>query len=151
MFGLGVKDGAAKEETCISTESCHAGIPGSGPGQLQEPTGIAVAGANLWVVDRANNRVEEFSAAGAYLNKQIVTSAPPYRTGPNGVALDAHGDLFVTGYWFGQIQKFSVETGKEEANVLTYINGYRSQEGVAVDQQGNVWVADWVQPRARVL
>jgi sugar lactone lactonase YvrE len=148
-FGWGVKDGKAKEEACTSTESCQTGIAGSGPGQLQEPAGIATAGGQLWVVDRGNSRVEEFSTAGAYLNKQIATGTAPYQTGPNGVALDAHGDLFVTGSYFGQIQKFSIETGKELAGILTYMGGYRAQEGVAVDQQGNVWVADGDSNRVR--
>ena len=70
-------------------------------------------------------------------------SAAPYINGPYGVALDGHGDMFVTGSSFGSIQKFSIATGEQVApQFLTNINGYVAQYGVAVDQQGNVWVAD---------
>jgi sugar lactone lactonase YvrE len=141
-FGWGVKDGNAAAEVCSSTESCRAGIAGSGAGQLNEPAGIAVAGSQVWVVDRRNNRVEEFSTAGAYLNKQIATGSAEFPISPNGVALDGHGDLYVTGSSFGSVQKYSIETGAVLAQYLTYVNGYIAQYGVAVDPQGNVWVAD---------
>ncbi len=103
----------------------------------------------MWVADGANSRVEEFSSAGVYLNKQIVTGSSEFPLAPNDVALDGHGDLFVTGSAYGSIQKFSIETGQQLAIVLTYVNGYSPQEGLAVDQQGNVWVADNGSDRVR--
>jgi hypothetical protein len=52
------------------------GAPGSGPGQLSEPVGVAVndassslepvAGGDVYVVDRGNDRVERFSETGQY-------------------------------------------------------------------------------------
>jgi sugar lactone lactonase YvrE len=66
VFGWGVANGKAEAQTC--TSSCKAGIAGSGNGQFKEPTGIAVdTKGELWVVDGANNRVQEFSPAGEYL------------------------------------------------------------------------------------
>jgi sugar lactone lactonase YvrE len=143
-FGWGVKDGKAGPETCTGSETCRAGIAGSEPGQLSEPAGIATEGGNVWVVDRRNDRVEEFNSAGAYLNKQIATGSAQYPIFPNGVAPDGHGDLFVTGSNFGSLQKYSIATGGQVApQVLTWFNGnYSPQYGVAVDQEGNVWVAD---------
>jgi sugar lactone lactonase YvrE len=150
-FGWGVKDGKAEEETCTSTESCRAGIAGPGAGQLNEPAGIATEGGNVWVAEHRNNRVEEFSSGGAYLKKQIGGGPTgEFPIFPNGVALDGHGDLFVTGSSFGSLQKYSIATGEQVApQVLTYINGYRGQYGVTVDQQGNVWVADQGSNRVR--
>jgi sugar lactone lactonase YvrE len=146
-FGWGVKDG--KEEAEVCSEACRAGTAGSGPGQLHEPAGIATEGGRVWVVDSANSRVEEFSSAGVYLNKQIVSGSAAYPTAPNDVALDGHGDMFVTGTPYGSLQKFSIETGEQLAQVLTYTTGYSPQFGVAVDQQGNVWVADYGSNRVR--
>lgn len=53
------------------------GEKGSGPGQLSEPVGVAVSDAtgleeaagNVYVVDKGNDRVERFSASGAYLGQ----------------------------------------------------------------------------------
>jgi hypothetical protein len=53
------------------------GGPGSGPGQLSEPVGVAVNDSSglepdagdVYVVDAGNNRVERFSATGAYLGQ----------------------------------------------------------------------------------
>src|SRR5262249_28460719 len=147
------KDSKAEEETCTSIESCRVGIAGSGPGQLNEPAGIAIEGGQLWVVDRGNSRVEEFSSAGSYLKKQIESpDAAHYPLAPNDVALDGHGNLFLTGSYYGSLQKFSIETGKLLAQNLTWFNGgYSPQYGVAVDQQGNVWVADGRGSRVREL
>ena len=103
----------------------------------------------MWVVDSANSRVEEFSSAGVYLNKQIVTGSAAYPIYPNEVALDGHGDMFVTGTYYGSLQKYSLETGEQLAQVLTYTTGYSPQHGVAVDQQGNVWVVDQGSDRVR--
>ncbi|HSZ05753.1 MAG TPA: hypothetical protein VK778_11250 [Solirubrobacteraceae bacterium] len=45
--------------------------PGSGPDQLLEPAGVAVdeATGDVYVYDRGNDRVEYFSASGAYLGR----------------------------------------------------------------------------------
>ena len=94
-FGWGVKDG--KEKPRSAAKPAGAGSAGSGPGQLNEPAGIATEGNQVWVVDSANSRVEEFSSAGVDLNKQIVTGSAAYPIYPNEVALDGHGDMFVTG------------------------------------------------------
>ena len=43
---------------------------GSGEHALKEPTGVAVdAAGDVWVADDANNRIEEFSPAGAFLGE----------------------------------------------------------------------------------
>ncbi len=126
--------------------------PGSrarGRDSSSEPAGIATEGNRVWVVDRANSRVEEFSSAGVYLNRQIVSGSAPFPTAPNDVALDGHGDMFVTGSEYGSLQKFSIETGEQLGQVLTYTNGYSPQQGVAVDRQGNVWVTDGGSNRVR--
>ena len=46
----------------------HIGEPGSGPGQLKEPSGVAVneATGDVYVIDAGNDRVEYFSSAGTF-------------------------------------------------------------------------------------
>ena len=83
-FGWGVRDGAEQLETC--TESCRAGLTGSGPGEFGGPNlynealgGIAIEGADVWVADAANSRVEEFTTSGEYVT-QITTRWSPDST-----------------------------------------------------------------------
>jgi RHS repeat-associated protein len=46
------------------------GAPGSGPGDFNEPKGIAAAeNGNVWVVDSGNDRVQEFGPSGQYITE----------------------------------------------------------------------------------
>ena len=65
-YGWGVSDGASQFETCTTT--CQAGIPGSGAGQFYGPAGVATdSSGDVYVADEDNNRIDEFSAAGAFI------------------------------------------------------------------------------------
>jgi DNA-binding beta-propeller fold protein YncE len=52
------------------TFSSSFGAPGTGAGQLSNPAGVAVneSTGDVYVVDRANNRLEQFDAAGKFLS-----------------------------------------------------------------------------------
>jgi Divergent InlB B-repeat domain/NHL repeat len=55
-FGWGVVNGAAAPQTCTTTTTCLAGIPGPEPGQFERPTFLAVdntpgGGGDLYVAD----------------------------------------------------------------------------------------------------
>jgi DNA-binding beta-propeller fold protein YncE len=65
-WGWGVTDGLAKLETC--TSACRAGISGSGAGQFESPSSVAVTGSGrVLITDNGNDRVEKFRAAGAFV------------------------------------------------------------------------------------
>jgi NHL repeat-containing protein len=65
-FGWGVLDGSPALQVCTST--CQIGITGANAGQFNKPTGIAVDSAGtLYVADRYNNRVSEFTSAGTFV------------------------------------------------------------------------------------
>ena len=65
-YGWGVVDGLSQFETCTST--CEDGIYGGGAGQFEEPGGIATdSSGDVYVADTGNNRIDEFSAAGAFI------------------------------------------------------------------------------------
>ncbi len=64
---------------------------GSGASALSKPTGVAVDPAgNVWVADKGNNRIEEFSPAGAVVG-EIKSEGIE---GVQSIAVDGHGDVF---------------------------------------------------------
>ena len=71
-------------------------ITGAGtPPRSIQPSGVAVAGGVVYVTDRGNNRVEEFSASAGgevYLGG---FSTEPYGHKPQRLAVDGAGDVFV--------------------------------------------------------
>ena len=135
--------GWAPHPTYTSTFGSSPGHPGSGEGQLNHPTSIAVNPKNgiLAVADAENNRIQEFTASGKYI-RQFGTKGSG--TGqfvlPQGVAFDEAGSLYVSDWGNDRIQKFS-ETG----SYLSSLTGEGTLDGpwgLAVDSAGNVWVAD---------
>jgi DNA-binding beta-propeller fold protein YncE len=70
---------------------------GSGRGQFDSPTGIAVdASGNILVADTNNGRIEKFSPTGAFLSI-IGTkgSGQGQFAQPNGIAIDRVGNIYV--------------------------------------------------------
>jgi hypothetical protein len=70
-FGWGVLNGAPEPQVCST--ACEPGIPGSGPGQMYNPSSLAVdnspgpSAGDLYVFDRQEGRVQKFSPAGEFL------------------------------------------------------------------------------------
>ncbi len=143
------------------------GSKGSGPGQLENPAGIAVNDTthDVYVVDRGNNRVEEFNSTGSTLLAEFNGSAAP--TGalsePTEIAIDnstnpldpSKEDVYVVDSGHGVIDKFS-PTGAYEGQLIApssvYEDEYSEFENlikeemltVAVDPHGVVWVVQQV-------
>ncbi len=105
-WGWGVADGASSFETC--TASCQAGVSGSGAGQFETPTMIAVdnsagpSAGDVYVGDTGDNLVTKFTAAGAIVSSwgsggQLdgsTASGGPFGA-LAGVAVDTGGNLWV--------------------------------------------------------
>ena len=73
------------------------GGKGTGRGQFDSPTGIAVDGSgNVLVADTGNGRIEKFSPTGAFLSI-IGTkgSGQGQFAQPNGIAIDRVGNIYV--------------------------------------------------------
>ena len=68
MWGFGVDDGSAVFQVC--TSACQAGIAGSGDGQFNLPSYLAVdAAGNILVADQGNHRIQMLDSTGAFLTK----------------------------------------------------------------------------------
>jgi hypothetical protein len=87
------------------------GTAGTGPGQLTEPYGIAIKpSGNIFIGERGNNRVEEFSPSGEYL-AQFGTkgSGPGQFSELSNVAVGQGGVLFVADSNNMRVQRWSFE------------------------------------------
>ena len=131
------------------------GSSGWGAGFFGLPQDIAVdASGNVYVSEFFNSRIQKFDSDGNYLTQwgTYGNSSGQFK-GPTGVAVDAEGNVYVADAssdrgLFGnndRIQKFD-----SNGNFLTqwgtsgFGNGqFSGPGGVAVDAEGNVYVADW--------
>jgi DNA-binding beta-propeller fold protein YncE len=70
---------------------------GTGKGEFDSPTGIAVDGSgNILVADTNNGRIEKFSPTGAFLSIIGAKGSGRGQLGePNGIAIDRAGDIYV--------------------------------------------------------
>jgi RHS repeat-associated protein len=145
------------------------GAAGSGAGQLNGPRGVALDGkGHVWVVDRANNRIEEFSEAGSFIEAigwgvsngesklQVCTascgagisgSGNGQFSNPWGIAIDAKGNLWVADTNNQRVQEFN-EKGEFLQKFGTKASGtskgteFITPEGIAVAPGGMLWVSD---------
>lgn len=162
-LGGGLILGSSAMALNVHTYSSSFGEEGAGNGQLNEPSGVAVNETthNVYVVDRGNKRVEEFTSTGAYVGQFV---PPGGFDSPSAIAIDnsdnpldpSAGDVYVvddtgirethTGK-FGRkvIDKFS-ETGVFEGALTAGVGGEQFEglaaiTGIAVDPAGTLWVS----------
>jgi uncharacterized protein (TIGR03663 family) len=85
------------------------GAPGSAPGELSEPRGLAVdARGNLYVADSKNSRIAVFDSSGKFLRAfGRKGSGDGELNEPCGVAVDSEGDVWVADTWNHRIVHFS--------------------------------------------
>lgn len=109
------------------------GSQGSGRGQFQSPIGIALdAEGNVYVVEDENARVQKFDPSGNFL---LQWSVPP---NPWGIAIDNNDHVYITIAYSGDPNVCMFDnTGHRMGNFGPVI-----AQGVAVDNDGNVYAAD---------
>ena len=133
------------------------------------PTGVAIDSAgNVYVADRSNNRIRKVTAAGVVTTiagsgaegfaNGIGTSAQFHR--PHGVAVDSVGNVYVADSSNHRIRKITVAgvvstlAGSATAGFRDDTGtwaGFNDLSGVAVDSDGNVYVADYGNNRIRKI
>ena len=128
------------------------GALGSGAGEFSGPAGVAVneETGNVYVVDRGNNRVEEFDSTGSTLLGDFNGAAAGHALfSPEGIAIDNSGnpldpsdhDVYVVDTGNHVVDKFSA-AGVYESQISTGAQGAAlgTLDGVAVDTAGVVWI-----------
>ena len=84
------------------------GTFGSGDGHFKYPEFVAVDGSgNVYVSDRDNNRIQEFSGSGAYLTQWgTLGGGDGQFADPWGVAVDGSGRVYVADTYNNRVQVF---------------------------------------------
>jgi uncharacterized protein (TIGR03437 family) len=141
--------------------------------QLEYPAGIAIdPTGNVYVADRDAAVVRRISSSGA-ISTYAGTGTPGYSgdggpaasaqlCGPLGLALDASGNLYVADTGNDVVRKISANgtiatvagnslAGFTADDVQATIASLNSPEGVAVDSSGNLYIADTVNDRVRMV
>lgn len=133
------------------------------------PNGIAFdVSGNIWATDSGNYRVQKFTSSGAYLmtigggsscTSCVSTTSCTCTAGTGnglfngtqgafGVAVDAAGNVFVTDYnndlvhEFNSSGAFMMQFGSLGDANGQFGSNWSGPEGIAIDPNGNLWVAD---------
>ena len=132
----------------LPTYSSSFGGSGIGNGLFARPGGVAVdSQGDLWVADSNNNRIEEFSEAGAFIRSfGTKGSGNGQLNHPTAIAIAANGNLWVTDSLNRRVEEFS-PTGAYLAQFGSQGTGNgqfaaSGPESIAIDYHGNIWVAD---------
>ncbi|HUB51114.1 MAG TPA: SMP-30/gluconolactonase/LRE family protein [Terracidiphilus sp.] len=129
---------------------------------LQDPVGLAIDSTNrfLYVVDTEQDQVIVYDADTYKLLRRIGTGGKNHELtsqgdfgAPQGVAVDADGNVYVTDTLNDRVEVFDADGGF----ISTFgKNGdgpgfFERPKGIAIDGDGHIWVADEVQDRLQVF
>ncbi|HXP08168.1 MAG TPA: Ig-like domain repeat protein [Acidobacteriaceae bacterium] len=179
LSALGLGPVVALTPGVISTFAGNgtAGYAGDGvlatSAQLNSPVGVAFDSAgNLYIGDNSNSRVRKVNAATGIITTVVGNGTAGYSgdggpatsaelNGPEVVALDSAGNLYIAEYYNNRIRKVAAATG-----IITTVAGNGTQNysgdggsatsaalwsptGVAVDSANNLYIADFGNHRIR--
>ena len=158
-FGWGVDTGAKELQTCTTASSCQAGIAGSGAGQFDHPTWVAVdnyatsAAHHDVYVGTDNFRVQRFSPAGGLIKAfgKQGTGECEFANGkggshPDPIGVGPEGNVYVADNFEAAFNSFTnrIERFDSEGNCLGEVELFKASSpwvvNFAVDSAGNSYV-----------
>ena len=134
-IGWGVATGANQFEIC--TSNCQTGIRGTGPGQMEAPSGISIdqdGRINVLELD-GDNRLLRFDLDGSFHSSFETIAFEPY-----GLEIDDNGFIYITDLDYNTIMKYTHDGS------LLFIKGYEDDLdifqpwGLASDKLGHLYV-----------
>jgi DNA-binding beta-propeller fold protein YncE len=126
------------------------GGKGTGKGEFDLPTGIAVdRNGNFLVADSNNGRIEKFAPTGTFLDIIGTKGSGQGQLGaPNGIAVDSTGNIYVADASNHRVEKLSAD-GKLVAEWRGPGSGFYGPRRIAIGPDDSVYVMD--QGRTRVV
>jgi YD repeat-containing protein len=133
----------------------RVGSYGTGPGQFHHLDAVAVGAlGEVWVGDALNDRVQEFTKEGTYVTSFGVagTEVGQFQFSneiPMGVSVESDGNLMVTDTGDNRVEHWQVPFIEEKpvfsaafGSAGTGPGQYQHPGGLAVNDEGDVWVTD---------
>lgn len=124
------------------------GTAGTGPGQFEEPWGIALVGGDVYVSDISTDRVQKFSGTGVYLSTfgSKGSGAGQFEGGAWGIAVAPVTDDLYVADAASRVEEFS-PAGEYLGEYGVYGSGSTRDQvdapaGIAVGTSGEVYVAN---------
>src|ERR1035437_1500010 len=143
--------------------------------ELSQPMGVAVdASGDIYIADYANVLIRKVTVSTGIIttiagtgyygfsgDNGLAINAQVY--GPEGIALDNSGNVYIADTWNNRIRKINSSTGIITTIAGDSIQGYNSDgilataaelywpAGVVVDDTGNVYIADTYNNRVRKI
>jgi sugar lactone lactonase YvrE len=128
---------------------------GSGPGQMNNPHGVAVdRSGHVFVCDYFNSRIQKFSNTGAFISQWGSNGTDPGQfQGPAAVAVDRLGSVYVCDYQNNRIQKFTNSGAyvTQWGSTGSGAGEFSGPDAIAVDDSGYVYVAETDNDRIQVF
>lgn len=136
----------------VNGESVHlfdVGLAGSGPGQIDEPSGLAIhPNGNLYIADTWNRRISVFTTDGIFLDTFNVRGWYEEQGNRPYLAIDAERELlYVTDPDAGRVLVYTtagdcVGSFGEASGPEATLGQFAVSSGIAVDDAGQVYVVD---------
>lgn len=125
------------------------GGKGDGPGEFNDPTGIAVADGEVFVADARNGRIQVFDLDGNF-QRQFGQAGDGAGELGRPMNLTVHaGELYVPEYFNDRIQVFGLDGASKRIVQVSGAEhaGLNAPGGVAVADSGDLFVADFYNHR----
>ncbi len=153
-IGFGVSTGEAKFQTCTTAATCKTGISGTGEGQFDDPSSIAVApNGDIYVTDTGNNRVEVFNSKGEFKSQFGKSgSGNSEFSQPRGITVSSNGDVFVADMGNHRVQEFRTNNeyitafGKKGSEP----GEFEHDNAIALNPSGNAYVLNFSNSTAEI-
>jgi len=141
--------------------------------KLNSPGDVAFDSAGNWyIADYTNCRIRKVTVATAVIstvagngtcgyNSDGIAATSAELNGPNSVAIDSSGNIYIADYTNNRIRKVTISTGFISTVAGTGTASYSGDgaaatsaaldtpSGVAVDSSGNIYIADRTNDRVR--
>ena len=129
--------------------SMFEGGKGSGKGQFDSPTAIAIDGSgNFFVADTGNGRIQKFSPTGAFLTTIGTEEKHLESSRPSGVAIDRAGHIYVADAGNHHVQKLA-PSGTFVAEWKGAERGFYGPRRIAIGPDDSIYIVD--QGHTRVI